>query len=187
MLDPRHITNFSATTPELEELALFWICAAGKNGITAATLLQGFLERINGTQAPFAALRKQNFEKLPLLLKQSGIGCHSSKARSMWELAHADINLRTCSPEELETIHGIGRKTSRCFLLHSRKNARYAALDTHILKFLRSQGIEAPKSTPSSAKKYLELEKEFLRLAEVSGKSVAEFDLEIWNRYASRS
>lgn len=185
MIDPSFITNLDASDNELEELALFWICAAGKNGTVAARLLDCLLKKIGG-KSPFFALRAQNPSQLPHLMKECGIGCYQSKSRSMIELAHSKINLGTCTPTELEKIHGIGRKTSRCFILHSRKDARYAALDTHILKFLRAQGIDAPKSTPASKKKYIELEKEFLALADAAGKTPAEFDLEIWNAYAVR-
>jgi thermostable 8-oxoguanine DNA glycosylase len=90
----------------------------------------------------------------------------------------------TCNAEELEKIYGIGMKTSRCFLIHSRKNARYAGLDTHVLKFLRAKGVQdVPKSTPTSRKLYLRLEAEFLKLSDESGKSVADLDLEVWNKY----
>jgi thermostable 8-oxoguanine DNA glycosylase len=183
MIDPTQITNFSASDEQLEELALFWICAAGKNGKTAARLLDTLLQSLSGS-TPFDKIRSTQPEELPSHLKAAGIGCQNSKAKSMLQLAHSTLNLRTCLPEDLETIHGIGRKTSRCFILHSREHARYAALDTHILKFLREQGHDAPISTPASAKKYAELENAFLSLADKSGKSVAEFDLEIWNYYA---
>ena len=183
MIDPTRITNFSATDEQLEELALFWICAAGKNGKTAARLLDNLLSTL-GTGSPFERLRRQDPELLPQKLKAAGIGCQQAKARSMWELAHSNLDLHTCTVEELEEIHFIGRKTSRCFLIHSRPDVRHAALDTHILKFLRAQGYDAPKSTPASAKRYAELEQAFLELADEAGKSVAAYDLEIWNQYA---
>jgi len=92
--------------------------------------------------------------------------------------------LRTCSIDELESIFGIGRKTSRCFVMHSRRNAQCAGLDTHILKFLRSKGHDVPKSTPGSKKKYLEIENLFLKYAKKSNKTIAKFDLDIWKKYA---
>jgi thermostable 8-oxoguanine DNA glycosylase len=74
-------------------------------------------------------------------------------------------------------------KTSRCFIIHSRPNAQYAALDTHILKHMRSLGYDTPKSTPSK-KQYLHLEKEFLKLAKKADMSPANYDLMIWNKYS---
>lgn len=97
-----------------------------------------------------------------------------------------ELNLKSCSVDDLENIYGIGPKTARCFLIHSRPNMRFAGLDTHILKYLRGLGYEVPKTTPTG-KKYKEIEQIFLNLVDKSGKSVAEFDLEIWRKYSSDS
>ena len=194
MIDPSVITVENATDWELEELILFWVCAAGKNGRTAARCLENLMETVEGhywgpMKAIFMAAYKFN---LPFLLRDHGIGCYMSKARSMLELAVAvgshKLDLRTCSADDLEKIHGIGMKTSRCFIIHSRPGARYAGLDTHILKHLRAAGVEnVPKSTPSSKKEYQRLEKEVLRLADKAGLSPADFDLRIWNKYSVKS
>jgi thermostable 8-oxoguanine DNA glycosylase len=186
MLDPSNITKYGLNDKGLEERALFWICAAGKNGTTAAKCLNKLLGVLHGYKfGPFEAIRQA--PTLPETMKQCGIGCYNSKSRSMKELATSGINLKTCTADELEKIHGIGMKTSRCFLLHTRKGARYAGLDTHILKYLRKRGVEdVPKSTPSTKKQYRRLEKEFLRLADEAGMYPADFDLKIWNQYAVR-
>lgn len=95
-----------------------------------------------------------------------------------------------CTPERLEQVTGVGPKTARFFLVHSSENARYAVLDTHILKFLKELYPEKdiPKSTPTSKKKYRELEylflREYDRHATVSGASLAEFDLNLWRHYS---
>ena len=183
MIDPSVITNYSLETPELEEHILWWICAAGKNGTTASRLLDTLMRKIGGYKlSPFDALRRWPHD-LPNTLRDCGIGCYNHKARSMLEIAYSDLNLHTCTAEDLENIYGIGMKTSRCFILHSRRNAQYAGLDTHILKFLRAQGYDAPKTTPTK-KKYLELEKTFLEIAKNKRKSPADLDLEIWNAYS---
>lgn len=184
MIDPANITNYNLTSVELEEHILFWVCAAGKNGRTAARCLDSLLKDVKGYQAPLNTIAKSGYDCLAPLLKRHGIGCYNSKARTMWELANSNLDLRTCSAEDLEKIYGIGMKTSRCFIMHSRPDTKYAGLDTHILKFLRSRGVPAPKSTPTNRKKYLELERKFLTFAEESGKMVAELDLEIWNYYS---
>lgn len=194
MIDPSRITVDSATDWELEELILFWVCAAGKNGRTAARCLENLMEDIEGhywgpMKAIFMAAYKFN---LPFLLRDNGIGCYMSKARSFLELAVAvgskKLDLRTCSADDLEKIHGIGMKTSRCFIIHSRPGARYAGLDTHILKHLKACGVEnVPKSTPSSKKEYLRLEKEFLKIADLNKMTPAAYDLMIWNWYSVKS
>ena len=186
MIDPSNITNFNLSTNELEEVLLWWVCAAGKNAITASRCIENFLLDIHDNKkyfTPFKSILKINKNDLPELLKNYGIGCYNNKAKAFWQLANSGLDLRTCSNEDLEKIHGIGMKTSRCFIIHSRKNANCAGLDTHVLKFIRMVGIEAPKSTPTK-KEYLRLEKEFLAIVKKSKMSVAEIDLLIWNYFS---
>lgn len=184
MIDPNYITNFNSTEKDLQEVLLFWICAAGKTASTAARNLERFLNSLEG-DSPFEKIKQLGIKKLPQTLKKFGIGCYNLKAKSMWELVNSDLDLRTCSVEDLECIYGIGPKTARCFIIHSRRDAECAGLDTHILKFLRSMGHSVPKSTPSTKKQYKKLEDVFLSYVKKSGQSVAEFDLNIWRYYAN--
>lgn len=189
MIDPENVTVYNQSDKALQEFALFWICAAGKNGRTAARCLNKLLYAldINRTAPPFDAIRTTKAD-LPELMKSCGIGCYTGKARSFIELAKSNLDLRTCTADELEKIHGIGRKTSRCFIMHSRKDARCAGLDTHMLKHLRAMGVEnVPKTTPSSKKEYERLEKEVLKLADENEMSPADYDLMVWNWYSVRS
>lgn len=200
MIDPSNITNYNLTDAELEEHLLFWIAAAGKNGRTAARCLEVFLTMITYSgMSPFDALRNQylydvkrkgdpEHATMSELMKLAGIGCYTNKSKTFTELSHALLDLSICSTEELEKIYGIGPKTARCFILHSRKGARLSGLDTHMLKHLREMGIEdVPKSTPSSKKKYMILEQEVLRLADEAGIDIAVYDLMIWNKYSVKS
>lgn len=194
MIDPERITNYELDVPQLEEMILFWVCAAGKNGRTAARCLDKLLTDIDGYYlTPFYAIRLYNIWynetpqtaiSWPLRLKKHGIGCYTIKARTMLELAHSELDLRTCSTDDLESIYGIGFKTARCFVLHSRKDARVAGLDTHILKHLRALGYDAPQVTPSSKKTYLTFEKVVLSLADEAGMTPADYDLMVWNKYS---
>ena len=77
-------------------------------------------------------------------------------------------------------------KTSRCFIIHSRKDANYAGLDVHILHFLKDMGYNVPGQTPLR-KQYLEIEKIFLDIVRKSEMSVAEYDLMIWRKYSGRN
>jgi thermostable 8-oxoguanine DNA glycosylase len=191
MIDPEKVTNFKQTDKQLEEFILFWICAAGKNGRTAARCLDKFLAdqvAMYQNNTPFAAILKaDSLYNLPELMKYCGIGCYTIKAKAFVELARAGLDLRTCTVTDLESVFGIGPKTARCFLLHSRKNARVSGLDTHLLKHLRSLGYDAPKSTPSSMKKYLDLEKIVLMLSDKAKMTPAAFDLMVWNKYSVKS
>jgi thermostable 8-oxoguanine DNA glycosylase len=59
-------------------------------------------------------------------------------------------------------------------------------LDTHILKFLRTLGLDAPKATPGSRKQYLALEAAFVFEAKCRGKTTRELDTEVWKFYANK-
>jgi hypothetical protein len=43
-------------------------------------------------------------------------------------------------------------------------------------------GIPTPKATPPSPKKYYELEAKLLAVVKASGKSYADYDLEVWSK-----
>jgi thermostable 8-oxoguanine DNA glycosylase len=206
MIDPSDITDFNLNEEELEERLLFWICAAGKNGTTAARCLDKLMDRLGGyLMGPFESVRNKiltditavfrlgpsiigNMEVFPEVLKSCGIGCYNAKSKSMSEVSLSGLDLKTCSPDELESIYGIGMKTSRCFILHSREEAEVAGLDTHMLKYLRAEGVKnVPKSTPSSKKEYKRLEQEVLKMAKTEGLPPAEFDLMIWNKFSVKS
>lgn len=187
LIDPNDITNFNCNKFELQLVLLFWICAAGKKASTSARLLENLMlhgKKIFNKHEPFEIIRSFG-DQLSGVLKSHGFGCFNNKAKSMLDLANKNLDLHRCTVEELESVRGIGPKTARCFLMHSRPNCRFAGLDTHVLKYMREQGINVPKSTPTG-RKYLELEKKFLELADNSGKSLAEFDLEIWKSYSSK-
>ena len=194
MIDPENITNYDLCNRDLEESIMFWVCAAGKNARTASRSLQKLLDHAGAWfWGPLGSIYRASITRdLPELLKFCGIGCYNNKARTFLELfkevQSGRLNLRECTAEELEKIHGIGMKTSRCFILHSRYGARYAGLDTHILKYLRAAGVkDVPKSTPSSKKQYLRLEKEFLKLADFNKMLPADLDLMVWNQYSVKS
>lgn len=162
MIDPNDIVRYNYTDEQLEELFIFCICVAGKKASTIAPKVDSL----------FAYLQVFTQERCPLqygyawpldlndTMKTLGIGCYNQKAETLYDFISQDpsIDLHTCTVEDLEKVKGIGPKTSRFFLMSSRPNVRYAALDTHLLKFLRDSGVKnVPKSTPSG-KKYLTLE-----------------------------
>ena len=190
MVDPIHLTKFDRTEVELEEMALFSLLVAGKNALTTAKGLDRFLQRTHlglDKFEPFVSLRSFTQNMIEAMLSSSGIGCYKSKSIGVYQLANSGLNLSTCTADDLETIHGIGLKTSRMFILHSRRNAEVACLDVHILRYMADRKYDVPKTTPSSKKKYLEIQDKFLTLAKSSGLSVAEFDLQSWNNYRKKS
>ena len=68
--------------------------------------------------------------------------------------------------------------------MHTRKNARIAGLDTHLLRFLKDLGYEVPNSTPGSNKLYKKIESQYLALVDKTDYSPAELDLVIWRVYS---
>lgn len=185
MIDPRDIINFNRTEEELEELLLFCIIVAGKTASVQAKKLESFLTKEKFKSSPFNLLRYYIKKKILLKkIKDSKLGQYNRLKRAFVEVLNLNVTL--CTVEELERITGIGPKTARFFILHSRPNQNIAVLDTHVLKWLRDElGIDTPKSTPSS-KKYLELEQSFLGYCKEHNKNPAKFDLEIWNKYSRK-
>ena len=184
MIEPENITNYEMSYTELEENILFWILTAGKTAKMAAIVLNEFLKKHKAQKQPFQKIKKVSEKEIAKSLRSAGSGCYNQKARTIYELVNSNINLKTCSIEELEKIKGIGRKTSRCYVMHSRENSNHAGLDVHIMRFLKEKGYTSKESTPSSKKEYERLEKIFIGLAKKKKKNIAEYDLEIWNRYA---
>jgi thermostable 8-oxoguanine DNA glycosylase len=180
MVDPRNITRFDRTTAELEELMLFCVAVGGKTARVIAQALEEFLTAHPGS-SPFDTIRRlQRDGGLDSAIRASRLGKHARLARAYAELVDGDFDLRVCSVDELETIHGIGPKTSRFFILHTRPNQQLAVLDTHILRYMRSRGFRnIPAATPTG-RRYKEIEAKFLALAAREGRDPAEFDLAIW-------
>ena len=187
MIDPDDVTKYDRSEAQLEEWILFCCVVAGKTARVQAVALERFLQMEPASTA-FESVRKMIVKgRLLDNLKASKLGQYGKLERTFRELATLGINLYTCTAEDLEAIHGIGFKTSRFFIVHSRKNQPYAILDTHILRFLREhEGIDTPKSTPSSLPLYRRLEQAFLECATRRGKTVADLDLAIWKAYSHK-
>lgn len=194
MIDPDNITDYNRGPGALRELLLFCIFVAGHNAHTTAKNLDRFVQRhLKGWVRPSACrgrgrfgaaladyVAKHSNEQIAQHLKACGIGCYTRHAGSIRQVATTTLDLKTASVEELEKLSGVGPKTSRFFVLHSRADVNdIAVLDVHVLRFMGERGFDVPKVTPSG-RRYRELEKAFVQIAKAEGKSVAGFDLEIW-------
>jgi thermostable 8-oxoguanine DNA glycosylase len=207
MIDPHNITDFNRSDADLELLILFSVSVAGKKATQISAKIDRFLWVARSRCAkylcremktpkrvvdwsPFKLIRflthiagfSQN-DEVTACLKRVKLGKYTVLKSAFITLAHSKVNLHTCPLAQLETVKGISFKTSRYFALHSRKDQQIAVLDTHVLHFLRDQGVKAPRNTPSSMKTYARLEAKMLEFAKASGKPMADFDLEIWRRY----
>ena len=216
MINPIDVTHFDRSTAELEEFLLFCVVVAGKTAATQAKLLHKLLYEyvvvLNKEEKLYAAhipgdidqlnsfydgrfTEDTPFSRIRFLIqrgilkdfiKASKLGQYNKIERAFQELVESDLDLRSCSIEQLEAIHGIGFKTSRFFVVHTRKNQSHAILDTHILKYMRDEmGIsDVPKSTPGNRKEYAKLESLFVQHCAEAKRNVAELDLEIWTKYS---
>lgn len=182
LVDPSDVIKYDRSTDELELFWLFCAVVAGKTATTQARLLDRFLSGLEGG-SPFDRLRRAHASGMLLeALVASRLGQFNRLHRMFVESLKLD--LRACTVEDLEAIHGCGPKTARMFLMMSRPKQRYAALDTHVLKHLRANGIEAPKATPAAGPTYRRLEEEFVRLADAARMDVSEYDLMVWKKYS---
>ena len=187
-INPKKITNFKRTKEDLELFAIFAVCVAGKKSQQTADKVN---EHFRDVQTPTKQLTP--FETIKSLiganifggyLQHARFGQYKRIYRALRDLAESSIDLKTCTVEDLEAIHGIGPKTSRFIIMHSRPNQRLATLDTHILRWMRDQGINTPKATPQSKKLYKELEEKFLTLCDKCAILPSQLDLKIWKQYS---
>ena len=152
MIDFANLPIYSKEEKYLQEFFMFSICVANKSAATIAPRIDKLVKSLDGM--PFDILGKKKASTIQSMLKNLGIGCYKLKGQGIKEAACAvsngDLSLQNSTLEELEKINGVGLKTSRFFVVHSRPNAHHAVIDTHLLKFLKSKGHDVPEQTPTS-------------------------------------
>lgn len=100
-----------------------------------------------------------------------------------------EVDWSTATRSDLVACPGLGMKTASFYLVYS-QGGRYAILDVHILKWLKSRGYNVPTRTPASQKEYLKLEEAFFQELIREGMSLdslASFDFSIWSSYVDIS
>lgn len=173
-------TQFDRTMSQLQYFLVFCAFVAGKSSKTQSVKANEMFEDLNYPEHPFDVFSNMSEREIRDLLEKHKIGQYNRLTKCLYDLSRASLNLNTCSCEELEKIPGIGFKTSRFFVVHSRENANYAVLDTHILAWLREYYPSSPKSTPSNLKQYLFWENLFLDKCVEMNKTPSKLDFEIW-------
>lgn len=185
IVDPKNITNYNRSDYELELFWLFCLFVAGKNADVASQKLSLLLEPITPWQTPFEYLRGIDIFNTLVSIKS---GQYNRLVRAISESLHLD--LKNCDLKDLTNIYGVGPKTARFFLLHTRPNCEYAVLDTHILKWIRSHNeyANAPKDTPQNNEEYERWSNIAIDLisAEYRGMTLADADLLIWTEMSGR-
>lgn len=188
MINPAEVTNYNRTQYELEEFILFCINVAGKKSAIEAPKLEVFIERakdITKESTPFNCIRKLiKLGRLNEIMHWAKLSPYAQRYNSYVAVAKIK-DLQSVTLNRLLQVPGIGLKTARFFLSHSREDFDEPMLDTHILRFLRDQGYaDAPKSTPSNENTYHYFANIFKNIARQLGKSVTDLDLEIWKQYS---
>jgi len=119
-------------------------------------------------------------------LKMVKMGQYIRISNALSALVDKQLNLFECSLEDLVSVKGISFKTANFFLTHTRRRHNVPVLDTHVLKFLKAEGIKnVPKSTPQDEKLYNSLAKQFTTIAKRRRMSVADLDLQVWKQYST--
>lgn len=179
MVDPFDVTHYNRTQKELEEFLLFGLFVAGKKATVIAQKLDDFLKDNPQNLNPLDLIKSWIKDgSLRSRLKAVKLGKYDHFEKALNQLCEKDLDLKACTVDDLKSIHSIGDKTSRYFILHTRKNVQVACIDTHIKKYLRKNGI--------TSNKYEDLEKAFIEIAKKKKKSIADLDLEIWTEYTNK-
>ena len=194
MIDPKKVTDYNRNEWQLQEFLIYCICVAGKKSEIESPKVRKFCmdARFGCGLTPFQLIRKllsvSSLEEDGLMqhLKKYKIAPYKQRYNSFKDIVTLlDGDLREVTIDQLQEVRGISTKTSRFFLTHSREDFDEPVLDTHILRFLTDFGYkDVPTSTPQNPKVYERLSKLFRSIARFEGKSVTDFDLEVWTKYS---
>lgn len=172
---------------ELQARLIYALIVAGKSAKFATAATKRLLENCGPGENPLEMCRRHLFDDfLPVLsvtLQQARTGNYTKLSLALIYISTHPIDLRTCSPQKLEEVPGIGPKTSRFFINWTRPDAQNAVLDVHVLRWMQQylgSSAHVPKTTPQSESKYREWADTFVRIAEGMNKTVQQLDAEIW-------
>lgn len=189
MLDMDRPTDFNRRHDGLEEFLMACVCVAGKSAHVQADRLTAFLAAIprvlGEANTPFAKVRRADAGgTLRARLEAVGMGKYDLIERSFRAMA-ADpgLDLFKAGVADLMRLPGVGMKTARFFVLHTRPDTRVAVLDTHLRKHLVGEGFAPPAFPPSSPLVYRVREETVLRLVDRAGLTPAEYDLAAWSAH----
>lgn len=185
MNTPLEVTNYNRTRHDKEKFWLFCLFVAGKNSDIQLKKLNQFLSNKPQDFTPFEWIREVGVDSLRNMLVASRVGQYNRLTEAIKQSLELDLD--TCTVEDLENIYGVGGKTARFFILHTRKDAECAVLDTHILKWLQDKGFDVPDNTPND-KHYKRIENLALTLMkqDFPHLTIAEADLFIWAMKSGR-
>ncbi len=192
VVDP-HNPPKRMTKTQLEWWVLFTICVAGKSAKQTQYKLDALLADMREQFMPPApGIIITPFDCVKCAIRCGKLGYYLKKHRmGKYRLFNKafrkaiKLDLDNITVESLMKVPGIGPKGSRMIVLYYEPDASVVPLDTHVLKWLRSLGYDAPKSTPTG-RRYLELEKAFIAEAKKRNMTVRDLDTSVWNQFSKK-
>jgi len=184
----KQLPTYCSDKYEKEYFLIFSIIVAGRNAKMAVEKTWRLLEFTWGEETPFDLIKHYiDHNTLTQKLKSLKIGQYTRIEKALKDIIN--LNVETCTLDDLLACHGVGNKTARFFLLNTRKDAEYAVLDTHVLKWLKSlfgNWMSVPKSTPTSGSRYALWEYKAIQAMkkEYPERTLAQADFEIWKTFA---
>lgn len=175
----------------LQAFLIFSVVVAGKNSAVFDQKVRAFLAPAFDREVlPFEYLAELKAAgKLRQRIEEFKLGNYTKHTRCFEAFAEGKIDVRCCTLADLEAIEGISFKTSRFWMMYVRPGMEVAALDTHILWWMRQLGYRVPKSTPSGGRRadgtrnswlYRAIELLFIEEAKARGLTPTELDYHIW-------
>jgi thermostable 8-oxoguanine DNA glycosylase len=187
-MTPLTVTKFDRTVAELQTFWIFCIMVAGKNSDWAMRTVNKLLRKCPDHRDPIDWLNDHQGTALHNTLVANKCGQYSRIEKAI--RGSFGLDLRKATVRELEGVFGVGPKTARFFILHSRRDAEVACLDTHILKWLARHDLAqpVPSQTPQKRAEYERLESVWLALttSTYGDISKADVDLLIWSQESGR-
>lgn len=157
-INPTNITDYSRDQVQLETFWAFCVIVAGRNADMAARKVgELFTAAKRRDLTPFSYLDSLEADSFPHAVHNALVASRIGQYRritaafehTLWQLRRDPTWLSTASVDQLMRCPGVGPKTARFFVLHSRRDAQVAVLDVHVLRWLREEhGCDAPTSTP---------------------------------------
>jgi thermostable 8-oxoguanine DNA glycosylase len=176
-INPMDVTNYERGERDLKLFAIYCVLSAQKDADRCARIA-ATVDHYSKEECPLRWAARH--------ARRLRTGQYGRVERAL--LGLASLDLATASLDELLSVHGVGPKIARFFLLHSRQGAEYAVLDCHVLRWMRErEGVDAPVVTPKGAK-YRRVEARFQAIARerFPGWTLARVDLYIWSVMSGR-
>jgi len=189
------------TRANLEWWILFTIAVAGKTAKQIEKKMRAFFDleprRLNdGDPIPpftIVEIMIQNGE-LGRNLRKVKLGKYTLLNKGFRKAITLDLDLLASAdfPHALDlltVVPGLGPKGARMILMYAfpHHQNQWVVLDTHILRWLREQGIaDVPRATPPEGRTYKRLEREFKVLADARNLTTRQLDTDIWTAYSRK-